>query len=87
MRKRRFKIKFWRKSLFFLLCFTTIPIANVSAATDVPVAKSQYLVVPGGDTIGLHMDTGVYIAGSIKLRLGMVKCLPGEKVKFVKEIR
>ena len=35
---------------------------NVSAAIDVPVAKNQYLVVPGG-TIGLHMDTGVYIAG------------------------
>jgi stage IV sporulation protein B len=61
------------------LCFTTIPIANVSAATDVPVAKNQYLVVPGGDTIGLHMDTGVYIAGKYQVETREGKVSPWRK--------
>jgi stage IV sporulation protein B len=61
------------------LCFTTIPIANVSAATDVPVAKNQYLVVPGGDTIGLHMDTGVYIAGKYQVETRDGKVSPWRK--------
>lgn len=61
------------------MCFTTIPIANVSAATDVPVAKNQYLVVPGGDTIGLHMDTGVYIAGKYQVETREGKVSPWRK--------
>lgn len=61
------------------MCFTTIPIANVSAATDVPVAKNQYLVVPGGDTIGLHMDTGVYIAGKYQVETRDGKVSPWRK--------
>ncbi len=61
------------------MCFTTIPIANVSAATDVPVAKNQYLVVPGGDTIGLHMDTGVYIAGKYQVETRDGKLSPWRK--------
>lgn len=61
------------------MCFTTIPISNVSAATDVSVAKNQYLVVPGGDTIGLHMDTGVYIAGKYQVETRDGKVSPWRK--------
>jgi stage IV sporulation protein B len=80
MRKGGFKIKFWRKSLFFLLCFLTVPIANLSASADLEaIGRSGYAVVPGGDTIGLHMDTGVYIAGKYQVETIGGKVAPWRK--------
>lgn len=77
--KGGFKIKFWRKSLLFLLCFMTVPMASVQAATEVPLAKSEYRVVAGGDTIGLHMETGVYVAGKYQVETEKGKFAPWRK--------
>lgn len=61
------------------MCFTTVPMASVYATTEVPLAKSEYRVVAGGDTIGLHMETGVYVAGKYQVETLNGKVSPWRK--------